>query len=86
MEYARLETAALAHLDDNYYFGAYCGKCKHHARLSLVKLRARLGDDYPLKDVRVRLRCQRCRSRHIVITFLGPTSAAAIWHGCSICP
>jgi hypothetical protein len=72
MEYAKLETAALAHVDDTYYFGAYCGKCKHSARLSLVKLRARLGDDFPLRDVRAKLRCRRCRSRHIVVTFLGP--------------
>lgn len=37
MEYARLETAALAHVDDKYYYGAHCRK--HSARLSLVKLR-----------------------------------------------
>jgi hypothetical protein len=72
MEYASLETASLAHVDDSYYYGAYCGKCKHSARLSLVKLRARLGDTFPLRDVRPRLRCQRCRSRHIIITFLAP--------------
>jgi hypothetical protein len=72
MEYATLETAALAHVDDHYYYGAYCGKCKHSARLSLVKLRAKLGDDFPLIDVRERLRCGRCRSRHIIITFLRP--------------
>jgi hypothetical protein len=72
MEFAKLETAALAHVDDSYYYGAFCGKCKHTARLSLVRLRARLGDDFPLKDVRPRLRCRRCRSRHIVVTFLAP--------------
>ena len=72
MENARLESAALAHLDDTYYYGAYCGKCKHHARISLVKLRASLGDDFPLIEVRPRLRCRRCRSRHIIVTFLGP--------------
>src|SRR6204780_3998209 len=72
MEYVKLETADLAHVDDSYYYGAYCGKCKHSARLSLVKLRARLGDTFPLRDVRPRLRCRRCRSRHIIITFLGP--------------
>jgi hypothetical protein len=76
MEYAELETAALAHVDDDYYYGAFCGKCKHTARLSLVKLRDRLGDDFPLKDVRSRLRCRRCRSRHIVVTFLGPHQRA----------
>jgi hypothetical protein len=72
MEYAKLETAALAHVNDEYYYGAYCAKCKHTARLSLVKLRERLGDDFPLIDVREKLRCRHCRSRHIVITFLGP--------------
>ena len=72
MEYAKLETAALAHVDDSYYYGAYCRKCKHSARLSLVKLRAHLGDDFPLARVKDRLRCQRCRSRQVVITFLAP--------------
>jgi hypothetical protein len=72
MEFAKFETAALAHVDDSYYFGAYCGQCKRSARLSLVKLRERLGDCFPLIDVREWLRCRRCRSRHIVVTFLGP--------------
>jgi hypothetical protein len=72
MEYAKLETAALAHVDDSYYYGAYCRKCKHSARLSLVKLRAHLGDNYPLARVKERLRFERCNSRQIVITFLAP--------------
>jgi hypothetical protein len=72
MEFATLKTAALAHVDDSYYYGANCVKCRHHARISLEKLRERLGDCFPLIDVRERLRCRKCRSRHIVITFLGP--------------
>jgi hypothetical protein len=72
MEYARLETAALAHVDDSYYYGAYCRKCKHSARLSLLKLRAHLGDSFPLLKVKDRLRCERCASRAVVITFLAP--------------
>jgi len=72
MEYAKLETAALAHVDDSYYYAAYCRKCKHSARLSLEKLRRRLGDDFPLASVKSRLRCERCGSRQIVITFLAP--------------
>lgn len=76
MEYARLETAALAHVDDSYYYGAYCRRCGHSARLSLAKLRARLGDDFPLLKVRERLRCERCNSRQIVITFLAPNQRA----------
>jgi hypothetical protein len=35
-------------------------------------LRKHLGDDYPLIKVRDRLRCERCGSRAIVITFLAP--------------
>jgi hypothetical protein len=72
MEYARYDTAALAHVDDSYYYGAYCRKCKHHSRLSLVKLRAHLGDDFPIIKIRERLRCDRCRSRQVVATFLAP--------------
>ncbi len=72
MEDAKLETAALAHVDDSYFFGAYCRQCKHGARLSLVKLRARLGDDFPLREVRKKLRCERCQSRQVVVTFLAP--------------
>jgi len=52
MEYAKFETAALAHVDDTYFYGAYCRKCKHAARLSLEKLRAHLGDDFPLVKCR----------------------------------
>jgi hypothetical protein len=72
MEYARLETATLAHVDDSYYYGAYCRKCKHSARLSLSKLRAQLGDTFPLLKIRDKLRCERCNSKQIVITFLAP--------------
>jgi hypothetical protein len=57
MDYPKLETAALAHVDDSHYYGAYCGKCRHSARLSLVKLRAHLEDDFPLAKVKDRLRC-----------------------------
>jgi hypothetical protein len=72
MEYAKLETAALAHVDDSYYYGAYCRKCKQSGRFSLVKLRTHLGDNFPLAKVRERLRCERCKSRQVVITFLAP--------------
>jgi hypothetical protein len=72
MEYAKLGAATLAHVDESYYYGAYCRRCKHSARLSLVKLRAHLGDNFPLVKVRDRLRCERCGLREVVITFLAP--------------
>jgi hypothetical protein len=37
-----------------------------------VKLRGHLGDNFPLVKVKDRLRCERCSSRQIVITFLAP--------------
>ena len=66
MGYGHLETDCI----DSYNYGAYCRKCKHSARLSLPKLRAHLGDTFPLVKIRDKLRCERCRSRQIVITFL----------------
>ena len=77
MEYAKLETATLAHVDDSYYSGAYCRKCKHHALLSLVKLCQHLGDTYPLVKVKDRLCCERCAWRAVVITFLAPNQKTA---------
>ncbi len=72
MDYAKLETGTLAHVDDSYFYGAYCRKCKHAARLSLMTLRAHLGENFPLLKIKERLRCDRCSSRQIVITFLAP--------------
>jgi hypothetical protein len=72
MEHAKLETAAFAHVDDSYFYGAYCRRCKHAARLSIEKLRERLGDSFALRKVKEQSRCERCRSRQIVITFLAP--------------
>ena len=71
--YARLETAKLKDVTDDYYYGCCCGSCKHSApRLSLSKLRDHLGDDFPLRKIRERLKCQNCASRKVTITFLGP--------------
>jgi hypothetical protein len=73
VDYAKLQTACLAHVDETYYYGAYCRKCGHAARLCLLKLRAHLGDDFPLRKVREKLRCERCGDkRQIVVTFLTP--------------
>lgn len=72
MDYARLGTARLRDVDETYYYRAQCRGCGHGARLSLGKLCAHLGDDYPLAKVRERLRCEKCHSRAVVITFLAP--------------
>jgi hypothetical protein len=76
-EYEKLETETVAHFDDSCYSGAYCRKCKHHAPISLVKLRQHLGDTYPLVKVKDRLRCEGRASRAVVITFLAPNQKTA---------
>jgi hypothetical protein len=72
VEYARLETALLKDVTDDYYYGCHGTSCLHSARLSLSKLRAHLGTDFPLIKIRERLKCVICSSRKVTITFLGP--------------
>ena len=47
-------------------------RCPQFREGELSKLRAHLGDTFPLVKVRDKLRCERCSSRQIVITFLAP--------------
>jgi hypothetical protein len=72
MEFARLETALLKDVTDEYYYGCSCQSCLHTARLSLSRLRSHLGADFPLNKIRERLTCQICSSRNVTVTFLGP--------------
>ena len=72
VEFAKLETASLADVDEGYYYGASCRNCNHSARLDLLKLRAHVGDTFPLVQIRKRLRCERCGSRLVTIIFLAP--------------
>lgn len=75
MEPARYETAKLREVDDTYYFGVSCGDCGRNKRLSLVRLRAALGDDYLVVAVRKRMKCTTCHSKKIIISFFGPHQA-----------
>jgi predicted nucleic-acid-binding Zn-ribbon protein len=72
MDYARLETATLADVDQSFYYAASCRGCSHTARLNLLKLRDHLGGAFPLVKVRQRLKCERCGGRQIIVTFLAP--------------
>jgi hypothetical protein len=75
VDYPKLETALLKDVDDSYYYGANCRSCLHTSRLSLTKLRARLGDDFPLLKVRELLKCELCGDKRVVVTFLTPNQA-----------
>jgi hypothetical protein len=72
VDYAKLERDTLAHIDERYYYGAFCRKCRHGARLSLIKLREHLGPAFPLARIRERLACERCGSKAVTVTFLSP--------------
>jgi|HubBroStandDraft_5_1064220.scaffolds.fasta_scaffold285674_1 hypothetical protein len=72
VSYATLETGKLKDVTDEYYYGCSCRSCLRTSRLSLSKLRAHLGDDFPLIKIRERLKCETCGSRQVTVTFLGP--------------
>jgi hypothetical protein len=75
MEYASFSSATLGDLTDEYYLAASCSSCRHGARLNIGKLRAVLGTAYAVAGVRARLRCDRCGSKQVVVTFLKPDQA-----------
>ena len=84
MEYAKLETATLKDVTDDYYYDCSCQSCLHTARLSISKLKVHLGDDFPLVKIRDRLKCQICSSRNVTITFLEPHQKGAACMTCLI--
>ena len=75
MEPAKFSTAKLADVDERYYYAVSCQSCLRSARLSLPRLRGLLGDDYPVANIRDRLKCSTCGSKEITSTFLGPHQA-----------
>ena len=78
--YATLETGKLKDVTDDYYYGCSCQSCLRTARLSLSELRAYLGEEFPLKDIRKRLKCETCGSRKVTVTFLGPHQKGGSLH------
>ena len=75
MEPTNFNTAKLANVDDRYYYGVSCQSCMRSARLSLIRLRDLLGDDFPVVKVRTRLKCSVCGSKELTVTFLAPHQA-----------
>jgi hypothetical protein len=75
VDHANYSTAKLADVDDRYYFGVSCQSCLRNARISLVRLRETLGDDFPLVKVLSRLKCRTCGSKQVTVTFLAPHQA-----------
>lgn len=72
-----LLTATLADAE-RYVYDAECTKCKRVVRIDLVALRKVLGQNYPLRDLRKVLRCDKCCERYPVITLLPVGSSLLI--------
>ena len=75
MDYANYSTAKLGDVDDSYYYSVSCQSCMRGRRLSLAKLRVTLGDDFPVVEMRTRLKCSTCGSKLSTVTFLAPYQA-----------
>jgi hypothetical protein len=75
VDYANYNTAKLRDVDDSYYFGVHCRSCLRSARLSLSRLRGLLCDDFPVVNVRTRLKGSTCGSKELTVTFLAPHQA-----------
>ena len=75
MEYATFNSATLADVDDSYYYAVDCRSCLRNARISLLRLRGLLGDDFRVIQVKTRLKCSTCGSKQFTVTFLAPNQA-----------
>src|SRR5262245_39554264 len=49
---------------------AECAPCHQRRRIDLRAMAVRLGADFPLRDLRMRLRCSACGSRQVTIATL----------------
>lgn len=54
----------------DYVYSASCSACRYNSRIDLDALAGRLGADFPLRELRKRLRCSQCRSRRIIISLV----------------
>jgi hypothetical protein len=59
-------------LVERLYLRAACRACSHRASLSSVELAQRLGYDFPLPDLKARLRCSKCGKRQVDVTAVEP--------------
>ncbi|MBK88424.1 MAG: hypothetical protein CMQ44_06225 [Gammaproteobacteria bacterium] len=65
---------SLNDLLESFHLYAECERCQRSMQLSIEKLIARLGSDFPVANLRPRLRCTDCnvRGQDIRIVFVGP--------------
>jgi hypothetical protein len=80
VHYLSYETAKLGEITDEYYFAAQCSVCKHRRRFKISTLRDALGTNFEVRRIRPRLRCNRCGSKQIIVSFFNPGHRAGSLH------
>ena len=64
---------SLNDLLESFHLYAECERCQRSMQLNLEKLIERLGDDFPITELRAKLRCTSCniRGQDLRIVFVG---------------
>lgn len=65
---------------EGYLYHATCTSCRRHIKVDLKALAAQLGESYPVRDIRRRLKCE-CGAKNPIISMI-PNSVtwAPNWH------
>jgi len=45
-----------------------CTACKHKAQVDLIAMCEKLGESFPMNNLKTKLRCSRCRSKKTILT------------------
>ena len=69
----------LSELIESFHLYGVCEPCDRMDKIDLPALVDALGGDYPVQDVRKRIRCKQCgyRTENMRIVYVGPGGRAA---------
>jgi hypothetical protein len=70
------EQLTLAEAVELIVYGASCDRCHETRRVDLAKLRDRLGPQFPVCDIRLRLRCSKCGTRKVIVVTLWQSASS----------
>ena len=72
----------LSELTESFHVYGVCEACDRMEQLNLTRLVETLGGDYPVSELRARLRCSQCQSRtdNMRIVYVGPNARTAAFN------
>lgn len=65
---------------DRRLLWAHCEACGHQSELDPAALAARLGYDFPIPDLRRRMRCSACQGRQVDVRVRYPSPGVVAQH------